>query len=293
MFRLTKYDGEMFCAAIDGYRRHKNNDVALVEQNKTFKSKGDRIVRIEDESMRKKPFQWVFDCLSHYAKTQSTVNVTMLHASYAANTPDIPLTSQSIEEANKEEQRKQCATMANQAVAETEAEEQKKSMEDLPLGLQIIQESQEIVDKVGAMERNEENEKEKEKKAPFSAVIESYLDPSFESMQKATENVVGDNTIAEAVDDDLESMLMLSKMPFVNNNTGKTTEDESNEGKNDEQKGTEEATEEEGMELVTNEKRMEKATITVAAENITSSSTTNEATIPTTIEVRKENEGEG
>jgi hypothetical protein len=47
------------------------------------------------------------------------------------------------------------------------------------------------------------------------------------------------------------------------------------------------------MELVTNEKRMEKATITVAAENITSSSTTNEATIPTTIEVRKENEGEG
>ncbi len=112
-------------------------------------------------------------------------------------------------------------------------------------------------------------------------------------MQKATENVVGDNTIAEAVDDDLESMLMLSKMPFVNNNTGKTTEDESNEGKKDEQKGTEEATEEEGMELVTNEKRMEKATITVAAENITSSSTTNEATIPTTIEVRKENEGEG
>ncbi len=68
MFRLTKYDGEMFCAAIDGYRRHKNNDVALVEQNQTFKSKGDRIVRIEDESMRKKPFQWVFDCLSHYAK---------------------------------------------------------------------------------------------------------------------------------------------------------------------------------------------------------------------------------
>ena len=101
----------MFCAAIDGYRRHKNNDVALVEQNKTFKSKGDRIVRIEDESMRKKPFQWVFDCLSHYAKTQSTVNVTMLHATYAANTPDIPLTSQSIEEANKEEQRKQSATM--------------------------------------------------------------------------------------------------------------------------------------------------------------------------------------
>jgi hypothetical protein len=217
----------------------------------------------------------------------------MLHASYAANTPDIPLTSQSIEEANKEEQRKQSATMANQAVAETETDEQKKSMEDLPLGLQIIQESQEIVDKVGAMERNEENEKEKETKAPFSAVIESYLDPSFESMQKATENVVGDNTIAEAVDDDLESMLMLSKMPFVNNNTGKTTEDESNEGKNDEQKGTEEATEEEGMELVSNEKRMEKATITVAAENITSSSTTNEATIPTTIEVRKENEGEG
>jgi hypothetical protein len=283
----------MFCAAIDGYRRHKNNDVALVEQNQTFKSKGDRIVRIEDESMRKKPFQWVFDCLSHYAKTQSTVNVTMLHASYAANTPDIPLTSQSIEEANKEEQRKQSATMANQAVAETETEEQKKSMEDLPLGLQIIQESQEIVDKVGAMERNEENEKEKETKAPFSAVIESYLDPSFESMQQATENVVGDNTIAAAVDDDLESMLMLSKMPFVNNNTGKTTEDESNEGKNDEQKGTEEATEEEGMELVSNEKRMEKATITVAAENITSSSTTNEATIPTTIEVRKENEGEG
>ena len=52
-----------------------------------------------------------------------SVNVTMLHASYAANTPDIPLTSQSIEEANKEEQRKQSATMANQAVAETEAEE--------------------------------------------------------------------------------------------------------------------------------------------------------------------------
>ena len=166
-------------------------------------------------------------------------------------------------------------------------------MEDLPLGSQIIQESQEIVDKVGAMERNEENEKEKEKKAPFSAVIESYLDPSFESMQRATENVVGDNTIAEAVDDDLESMLMLSKMPFVNNNTGKTPEDESNEGKKDEEKGTEEATEEEGMELVTNEKRMEKATITVAAENTTSSSTTNEATIPTMIEVRKENEGEG
>ena len=160
----------------------------------------------------------------------------------------------------------------------------------MKMRVQMIQESQEVVDKVGAMERNKE--KEKEKRPRFSDVIESYLDPSFESMQKATENVVGDNTIAEAVDD-LESLLMLSKMPFVNNNTGKTTEDESNEGKKDEEKGTEEATEEEGMELVSNEKRMEKATITVAAENITSSSTTNEATIPTTIEVRKENEGEG
>jgi hypothetical protein len=291
MFRLTKYDGEMFCAAVDGYRRHKNNDVALVEQNKTFKSKGDRIVRIEDESMRKKPFQWVFDCLSHYAKTQFTVNVTMLHASYAANTPDIPLTSQSIEEADTEEQRKQAATMAEKVVAETETEEQNKSMEGLPLGSQIIQECQETVDKVGAMERNKE--KEKEKKPHFSDVIESYLDPSFESMQKATENVVGDNTIAEAVADDLESMLMLSKMPFVNNSMGKTTEDESNEGKKDEEKGMEEVTEEEGMEVVTNEKRMEKATTTLAAENITSSRTTNESTIPTMIEVRKENEGEG
>ena len=67
-------------------------------------------------------------------------------------------------------------------------------------------------------------------------------------MQKATENVVGDNTIAEAVADDVESMLMLSKMPFVNNNMGKTTEGESNEGKKNEEKGTEEVTEEEGME---------------------------------------------
>ena len=112
-------------------------------------------------------------------------------------------------------------------------------------------------------------------------------------MQKATENVVGDNTIAEAVADDLESMLMISKMPFVNNNMGKTTEGESNEGKKNEEKGTEEVTEEEGMEVVTNEKRMEKATTTVAADNITSSRTTNESTIPTMIEVRKENEGEG
>ncbi len=112
-------------------------------------------------------------------------------------------------------------------------------------------------------------------------------------MQKATENVVGDNTIAEAVDDDLESMLMLSKMPAVNNSMGKTTERKSNQGKKDEEKGKEEVTEEEGMEVVTNEKRMEKATTTVAAENITSSRTTNESTIPTMIEVRKENEGEG
>ena len=38
---------------------------------------------------------------------------------------------------------------------------------------------------------------------------------------------------------------------------------------------------------------MEKATTTVAADNITSSRTTNESTIPTMIEVIKENEGEG
>jgi hypothetical protein len=55
----------------------------------------------------------------------------------------------------------------------------------------------------------------KKKKRPrFSDVIESYLDP-FESMQKATEIVVGNNTIAEAVDDEIESLLMLSKMPAV------------------------------------------------------------------------------
>jgi hypothetical protein len=77
----------------------------------------------------------------------------------------------------------------------------------------------------------------KKKKRSLDFLI-NYLDPSFESMQKATENVVGDNTIAEAVADDLESMLMLSKIPFVNNNMGKTTEDESNEGKKDEEKGT-------------------------------------------------------
>jgi hypothetical protein len=153
MCRLTKYDDEMYCTAIDGYRCHKNNDVALVEKNQTFKSKGDQIVRIEDESMQKKPFQWVYDCLSHYAKTQSTINVTMLHASYAANTPDIPLTSQSIEEADKEEQRKQAATMANQAVAETETDEQKKNMEDLPLGSQMINPAQ----------KNQEESHEKKK----------------------------------------------------------------------------------------------------------------------------------
>ena len=75
---------------------------------------------------------------------------------------DKDLIIKAIAERIKEEQRKQSATMANQTVAETEAEEQKKSMEDIPLGSQIIQESQEIVDKVGAMERNEENEKGKE-----------------------------------------------------------------------------------------------------------------------------------
>jgi hypothetical protein len=47
------------------------------------------------------------------------------------------------------------------------------------------------------------------------------------------------------------------------------------------------------MEVFTDEKRMEKATTTVAAENITTSRTTNESTIPTMIEIRKENEGEG
>ncbi len=48
-------------------------------------------------------------------------------------------------------------------------------------------------------------------------------------MKKATENVVGDNTIAEAVVDDLESLLTLSKMPAVDKNMEKTTEEESNE----------------------------------------------------------------
>jgi hypothetical protein len=107
--------------------------------------------------------------------------------------------------------------------------------EDAPIPSKIsdkaqnkLQESQETVDKVGAMERNEE--KKKEKRPRFSDVIEIYLDP-FESMQKATENVVGDNTIAEAVDDDLESLLMLSKMPAVDKSMEKTTEEESNEGK--------------------------------------------------------------
>jgi hypothetical protein len=102
-----------------------------------------------------------------------------------------------------------------------------------------LQESQETVDKIGAMERNEE--KEKEKWPHFSDVIESYLDP-FESMKKATENVVGDNTIVEAVDDDIESLLMLSKMPAVDKSMEKTTDEESNEGKKDEEKGMEEAT---------------------------------------------------
>jgi hypothetical protein len=117
--------------------------------------------------------------------------------------------------------------------------------------------------------------------------------PVPKKTQLQTETPVGDNTIAEAVDDDLESLLMLSKMPAVNNSMEKTTEEESNEGKKDEEKGTEEATEEEGIEVVTDEKRMEKATTTVAAENITTSCTTNESTIPTMIEVRKENEDEG
>ncbi len=125
--------------------------------------------------MHKKPFQYVYDVLAYYAKIQTSVQLTMIHLSYVLNCEDAPLTSKiSDKEQNK------------------------------------LQESQETVDKVGAMERNEE--KEEEKQATYADAIEDYLD-SFESMQKATENLFGDTTIAEAMDDDLESLLMLSKIP--------------------------------------------------------------------------------
>jgi hypothetical protein len=70
-------------------------------KKKTFRSKGDRIVRVEEESMRRKPFQYVFDALVHYAKIQSYVQLTMLHVSYVTNMEDIPLALKSSNQVQK------------------------------------------------------------------------------------------------------------------------------------------------------------------------------------------------
>ncbi len=73
MMQLTKYDGDIYGTAIEGYCHHANGDPALVEQKKIFRSKGDQIVRVKEESMHRKPFQYVFDALVHYAKIQSSI----------------------------------------------------------------------------------------------------------------------------------------------------------------------------------------------------------------------------
>ncbi len=39
--QLKKYDGDIYGTAIEGYLHHTNGDLALVEQKKAFRSKGD------------------------------------------------------------------------------------------------------------------------------------------------------------------------------------------------------------------------------------------------------------
>ncbi len=71
--------------------------------------------------------------------------------------------------------------------------------------------------------------------------MEEYLD-SFQVMQKATENVLGDTTIADAMDDDNVSLLLLSKTPFTVPADGKEKD----------------VTEENNMESTTKESSMKK-----------------------------------
>jgi hypothetical protein len=100
------------------------------------------------------------------------------------------------------------------------------------------------------MERNKEEEEE-EKQASYADAIEDYLD-SFQSMQKATENEFGDNKIAEAMDDDLESLLMLSKMPAAVPASIKG-QDIAKE------KSMEKSTKESSMEIATQENSIDKS----------------------------------
>ena len=71
-------------------------------KKKTFRSKGDRIVRVEEEHMRRKPFYYVFYTLANYAKIQSSIQLTMLHVSYVTNMEDVPLALKSSKQVQKQ-----------------------------------------------------------------------------------------------------------------------------------------------------------------------------------------------
>jgi hypothetical protein len=88
MIQVGKWIGDLYNTAIEGYRHHKNGDIALVERNRTFRRRGDRIVKVEEDSMRKKPFQYVYDALAYYAKIQTSVRLTTIHLSYVLNCED-------------------------------------------------------------------------------------------------------------------------------------------------------------------------------------------------------------
>jgi hypothetical protein len=85
MMQLGKWHGDMYNTAIEGYCHHKNGDIALVERNSKFRCGGDRIVKVEEDSMRKKPFQYVYDALTYYANIQTSIRLTMIHLSYVLN----------------------------------------------------------------------------------------------------------------------------------------------------------------------------------------------------------------
>ncbi len=56
MMQLGEWIGDLYNTAVEGYCRHKNGDIALVERSSTFRSRGDRILKVEEDSMRKKHF---------------------------------------------------------------------------------------------------------------------------------------------------------------------------------------------------------------------------------------------
>ncbi len=53
MMQLTKDDGDIYGTAIESYHHHENGGIALLEPKSTFRSKGEQIVRVEEESMHR------------------------------------------------------------------------------------------------------------------------------------------------------------------------------------------------------------------------------------------------